>query len=122
MEWLRKPSQFTGVQRFEMFKRAEAAGDVERVAQFFVEFKQSRNASQQLLEEQQNPMGRGGNNAPPQHQQGNRQNKQPEEISFSEINQFYDDDIAGKYRDNPQLRDELDKKYDLALKEGRVTY
>lgn len=118
IKWLREQSPYSGAQRLTHFHQAEQAGDVERVAQFFVEYKQLLNQGPQLLEQSVTPAGQGGGGAAP------RTNipQQPGEKIFSMafINQFYDDDIAGKYKGREALREKLDAEIDQALQDGRV--
>lgn len=117
IEWLRQPSQYTGVIRLDYFRKAEQAGDVERVAQYFIEYQQLTSSTDQLMAESVTPSGRGGGGKaqlPPQ-QQG-----QKKVFSIAFVNKFYDDDIKGLYKGRETLRDQLDREIDLALREGRV--
>ena len=118
IKWLRDISPYSGAQRLTHFHQAEQAGDVERVAQFFVEYKQLQNAPQQLLDQSVTPTGQGGGGAAPR----TNNPPQPEQKIFSMafINKFYDDDIAGLYKGREALRDKLDAEIDLALTQGRV--
>lgn len=118
IKWLKEVSPYSGAQRMTHFHQAESAGDVERVAQFFVEFKQLKMRGRQLLEESVTPSGKGGGSAAP----STKRSEKPGEKIFSMafINKFYDDDIAGKYRGREALRDKLDAEIDQALKDGRV--
>ena len=115
IEWLRQPSPYSGTPRIDFFRKAENSGDVERVAQYFIEFEQLMAAPEQKLQQSVTPAGRpGASAATPPKKDG------PKIFSKAFIEQFYDDDIAGKYRGREALRDRLDKEIDLALKEGRV--
>lgn len=118
--WLREISQYSGAQRITHFHQAEQAGDVERVAQFFVEYKQHINAGQTLLEQSVTPSGQGGGGAAPRTNIPPHQNPDEKIFSMAFINQFYDDDIDGKYKGREALRDKLDAEIDLALTQGRV--
>ena len=117
VKWLKQPSPYSGAERLKLLHQAEASGDVERVAQFFVEWKQLTRQPEQTLEQHQTPSGRGGGSgppAPPQQRPGKRR------YTMAFVNKFYEDDIAGKYVGREALRDKLDAEIDLALKEGRV--
>lgn len=120
IKWLKQPSPYSGVARMTHFHQAEQAGDVERVAQFFVEYKQMMNAGQQHLEQSVTPTGQGGGGAAPRTNIPPQQNPGEKIFSMAFINQFYDDDIAGKYKGREALRDKLDAEIDLALQQGRV--
>lgn len=119
VKWLNQPSTYGGGPRMTFFRNAESNGDVERVAQFFVEFKQLTEAPQQMLEQSVMPTGQGGGGAAPAQVNAPPAN-QPRVFTKQFINQFYDDDIAGKYKGKEALRDKLDQEIDLALAEGRV--
>jgi hypothetical protein len=120
IKWLGQNSPFSGAPRMTFLHQAEQSGDVERVAQFFVEFRQLISAPQQHLESSVVPIGGGGGGGAPSTQPP-PQPPGPRVFSWTFINQFYDDDIAGKYRGREALRDQLDAEIDLALKTpGRV--
>lgn len=118
--WLKQNSPYSGAPRMTHFRQAENAGDVERVAQFFVEYKQLMNAPQQLLEQSVTPSGQGGGGAAPRTNNPPQQDPDKKLYSMAFINQFYDDDIAGKYKGRENLRDKLDAEIDQALTDGRV--
>lgn len=121
IKWLKTPSVYGGAPRIKYLHQAETAGDVERVAQFFVEWKAITEAPQRQLEEQVAPTGRGGGGgAPRTTPQPQQQGKRIFTQKF--IDQFYQDDIDQKYVGREALRDQLDKEIDLALQEGRVVY
>lgn len=119
VKWLKEVSPYSGAVRMTHFHQAENAGDVERVAQFFVEFKQLKQQQTQMLDQSLTPTGQGGGGAAPNTQRPQQQG-QPELFTWQEVNQFYDDDIAGKFKGREDERNELDAKYDLAMKQGRV--
>jgi len=120
IDWLNNPSPYSGVSRMTHLHKAESAGDIERVAQFFVEYKQMQEAPQQLLNQNITPSGEGGGGSNPATLQ--QQQQQPGERIFSMdfVNKFYDDDIAGVYDGREALRDQLDREIDQALQDGRV--
>lgn len=119
IEWLRQESPYTGIPRINYFRKAEQTGDVERVAQFFIEYQQLVAAPDQLLSQSVTPTGRGGGNPAPSRTPSDGAAK-PKVFSIAFINKFYDDDIKGVYKGREPLRDQLDKEIDLALSEGRV--
>lgn len=119
VKWLKEVSPYSGAQRLKHLHQAEQAGDVERVAQFFVEFKQLKAQPSQLLEQSVTPTGQGGGGAAPDTRQS-PENQGPKTYTWQEVNQFYDDDIAGKYKGREDERNKLDEIYDLAMKQGRV--
>ena len=118
IKWLREISPYSGAQRMTHFHQAEQAGDVERVAQFFVEFKQLKAQPQQMLEQSVTPTGHGGGGAAPRTNNPPRQEEKIFSMAF--IIKFYDDDIAGRYKGREALRDKLDAEIDLALTQWRV--
>ena len=120
LKWLNEVSPYSGAVRFNLLRKAEANGDVERVAQLFLEYKQlTQQAPNQLMAESASPIGQAGGGQP---QQPPTPEDDPNKkvYSWSEINAFYDDDIAGKFRNKVAERDKLDAIYDRAIKEGRV--
>lgn len=120
LTWLNQPSPYSGVPRIKHLQNAETIGDFERVAQFFIEYKQMVQAPEQLLSQNVTPSGQGGGAAPPVGQATPPQGQEKKLFSMAFINQFYDDDIAGAYKGREALRDQLDREIDLAMKEGRV--
>ncbi len=118
IKWLNTPSPFSGAPRMHFLHQAEQSGDVERAAQFFVEFRQLIAAPQQHLENSVVPMGGGGGGGAPSTVP--LQPQGPKIYTWTFINQFYDDDIAGLYKGKEQLRDQLDTEIDLAIQQGRV--
>ena len=117
IKWLKQPSPYSGAQSLQLLHQAEASGDVERVAQFFVEWQQLTRQPEQMLEQHQTPTGRGGGSGPPAPP---RPNPGKRRYTMAFVNKFYEDDIAGKYEGREELRDKLDAEIDLALREGRV--
>jgi len=118
VNWLNQQDPYGGAPRMSFFKNAERSGDVGRAAQYFVEFKQLTAAPVNLLSENASPVGGGGGSQPvaPTNQVPEDQIIYP----YGVVDKFYDDDINGLYRGREALRDELDKKYDLAMRQGRV--
>lgn len=120
LAWLQETSPYSGVPRIQTLRNAEKIGDVERVAQFFVEYRQISQAPNDLLQQNVTPSGRGGSGTPLQQGVAHGQGADKKVFSMKFIDQFYNDDINGKYRGREALRDQLDKEIDLALQEGRV--
>jgi hypothetical protein len=119
IKWLNEQSPYSGAPRMTFLHQAEASGDVERAAQFFIEFRNILEAPQQRLEQSIVPTGMGGGGAAPATHIPQPAGKKIFTMQF--INQFYDDDIAGKYKGKEALRDQIDAEIDEALKTpGRV--
>ena len=112
IEWLREQDPYGGAPRFSFFKKAEDNGDVGRVAQYFVEFRQMYLEPEQNLAEHAAPLGGGGPGAgeliPPDPQAAPT-------FTMASINQFYDDVIAGKFKGREDIADKLEKQIDVAL-------
>jgi len=111
--WLRQQDPYGGDTRMAFFKQAETTGDVGRVAQYFVEFKQTVQAPQNMLEEHVSPMG-GGGGGQVNTQQPPDNNAAPN-FTRESINRFYDDVIAGKFKGQEALADKVETQIGDAL-------
>lgn len=114
--YLMAPDPTTGEKRFEYFKVAHSAGDVQRVADFFNAFKAIHRPPRPSLETKVTPVGNTG--TPPTHvnpQQGN-----VEVLSFADYEKFMRDVNKGRYRNRQSEAKEIEARFDRAMLEGRM--
>lgn len=104
-EWVNDIDMNSGFSRLQLFKNAEANGDVGRVASFMNEFK--------ALHKKRNPLD--SKITPTSSQQARETNVAPEQITPEYVNKFYDDYAKGKYRGKEKLAQEIETKIDKAL-------
>lgn len=120
MDWMKQPDQFSGLPKSKLFVQAEQARDVARVADFFIEYKNERDAKVQPnkpkdLERHVTPMGGGG--AP------SSSANQKEQVGYyrqSDIDKFYRDVMKGRYKGNQGVIDATESAIELAVRENRV--
>ena len=111
IEWMNGIEDYSGAVRKDLFKRAEANGDVARVAEFFLAFRNTTKGSN--LEGKITPTG---------SNTGAQSVKQGEDfvVSMKFIDKFYDDVTHGKYKGRASLAKEIEDKIDKAISAGRV--
>lgn len=114
-KWMEQQDEASGYARKVLFKRAEANGDVGRVAEFFHNFKNGIPATKaDPLERHVTPTGSA---ASVQTQPTSEDNKI---ISWAHVNKFYDDAARGKYKHNMSAFRKEEAIIDKATMEGRV--
>lgn len=109
-EWMDSPDIISGIPRVKLFKQAETAGDVHRVANFMNDFKEATKPVDKL-KDKVTPVSTSSTS--PTFTQG-------EKISMADVNKFYDDTLKGIYRGNEDKRLEMEAKVNKALAEGNV--
>lgn len=115
-KYLSDPDPDSGVRRLEHFKKAEAAGDVGRVAYYFRGYEATRSPSAtQRLEAGVTPIGQGGSPPLPPEQ------SEPKLLKASEYREFMTDVTKGrKYKGRQDEAEAIESEYDQAFIEGRV--
>lgn len=115
-KWMQAPDTFSGFPRKDLFHRAEAAGDVSRVAEFFAEYQQlvekPSEKAQRTLEAAVAPTGSGAAEV--------TSNVKKPTYLMSEVDKFFTDVSKGKYKGRESLAKELENKYDQAFVDGRI--
>lgn len=114
-KWLDQPDPYSGFIRMDLFKQAEASGDVGRVADFFREFKKSLGPAK-TLDSKVTPVGSSASRTDKQQLRRDEQ----EIIPMSEYLKFMDDSTRGRYRGRESEERALMKRYDKALAERRI--
>lgn len=120
-EWMNLPDTYSGLTRAPLFQKAEAAGDVARVAEFFVEYKASLKPQPEAIPEELarhiTPVGSGV--ATPATSVAN--NKTGVQIIYeSEIDKFYSDVTKGRYKGQESVIASIEAQIDKAAMEGRI--
>ena len=109
-KWIDQPDTLSGVSRVKLFKQAEHAGDVSRIANFMNEFKEA-NKPIDNLKDKVSPVTTSAA-SPTYDREG--------QISMRDVHNFYDDVLKGRYRGNETKRVEMDTKINKALADGNV--
>jgi hypothetical protein len=110
LAWMKHPDEVSGVPRETLFLRAQANGDVGRVAEFFKEWQRLQKPKDKLASKV-TPVGKQGETkTPPQ----NRQKKQG--LTLKQIDQFYLDVARGKFRNRPKAQQEMERMIDEHLR------
>ena len=120
LEWMKLPDDYSGITRADLFRKAESVRDVARVAEFFVEFQQSKQPKDDPLprEVQQHIMPTGSGSASTVPSQTN--NSGVQYIYISEINKFYDDVGKGRYVGRESDIANIEAQIERAHVEGRI--
>ena len=129
LDWLAQVDPLSGVQRGVLLRKAYEGFDAPRVAAFFKGYRNEHavvtppaaaaapatpDASQRKLEDFVAP------GTPKAGATGAQTGAGKRTWTQAEIKQFYDDAAAGKFRNNKQRRDELEREIHAAEREGRV--
>jgi len=109
LEFMGGIEDYSGTLRKDLFKRAEANGDVARVAEFFMLFKQMVKGNS--LESHITPTGSPGG--------GGGKQVTAFVVDTKFINDFYDDCIRGRFKGRSTEMKEIESKIDRAISEGR---
>lgn len=118
LQYMKEADEYSGVLREHLFKKAEEALDVGRIASFFIDYKKSHAiplSNTEILENAVTPTGKAGS-----------PNETGEErdvvITYKYIDKFYDDYTRGKYK-TKKGRDEaakIEAMIDRAVLSGNV--
>lgn len=113
-EFLNTIDPYSGELRMDLFRRSESYLDANRVADFFLEFKEAQPRSKkELLEEKITPEG--SKSTPNPIASNNK-----ETISSSEVEKFYNDITRGLYKNKKKEADEIEARITKAYMEGRI--
>ena len=95
-----------------IFRKAQAAGDVARVAEFFKEYERTFLKGRRSEESRMAPVGA------PASQAASAQQQTPgePEIDQAFIDRFYDDSRRGKYRGRLKEQQEIERRIDDYLR------
>jgi hypothetical protein len=106
-KWMAEPDEVSGYPRINMFKAAQSAGDVGRVAEFFKEYIKLTTPEDKLAKKV--------TPAPANATPATPQKPKTSGLTLKEINKFYDDVTRGKYRSRPKEQQEMERKIDNHL-------
>lgn len=113
-EWMQELEPYSGVQRLSMFRKAEASGDITRVAGFFKEYAATKKAKTSLLEKKVTPTGNSTGAPSP------KADKTKRIWTTTQIDMFMADQVRGAFKGKESLEAEIDAEILQAIKEGRV--
>jgi len=111
--WLQEPEPTTGFVRKDLFQRAEASGDVGRVAGFFNEFKALMTPVRQNLEQKVTPVGNSATSQPAK-QEGQ------EIVPVAHYEKFMADVTRGRFKGRETEARQWEAYFDKAMAEGRL--
>lgn len=114
LDFLSEVDEDSGYTRAVMIRRAEGSRDVKRVADFMVEYNKI-TTPEDKLEEQVGPTGTSTTSVVKEEDKG-------EMIAKSFVDQFYQDSIRGRYKEDPQLAIETQVKINKAIHDNMVDY
>jgi hypothetical protein len=113
-EFMASEDPVTGEKRIDQFRRAEDYLDADRVAEFFMEYKDSLPRSKKdVLEEHITPDG---------NRSGGTPLNSPEKTSFSvaEVNKFFSDFSKGVYKNRPKEAEDIEARITKAYMNGKI--
>lgn len=114
-EFMDEVDPYTGEKRVEAFRRAEDYLDVDRVADFFIEYKESgRKSKQSILEDKITPVSSTSSNRAP------IENKAKETFTVKEVEKFFDDVTKGVYRNRRKDSEEIEARITRAYINGNI--
>ena len=121
LQWLSGSEDYSGFPRKELLRRAEANGDVARVADFFLDYQRSQTAVQEQsvpesVKRHVTPVGSGGSGAQPQRQ------TQKGYVKQSDIDKFYSDVMKGRYEGQQGVIEATERMIEDAGREGRILF
>lgn len=113
-EFMEGYDEHTGSKRLDAFRQAEHYLDANRVADFFLEYKESRPRSKrETLEDHMTPDNTTGSNIPPSK-------SKDETFTARQVEDFFNDIARGVYRNKQKEADEIEAKITKAYVEGRI--
>jgi len=114
--WMNEQDRYSGLPRKDLFRRAETTGDVARVAEFFVQYKNMTAPPQKKdpLAGKVTPTGEGSGDA------ANQDESKGEIITMAMVNKFYSELAKGKYKGKQKLVDQTEADIEKAYIEGRL--
>jgi hypothetical protein len=110
IQWLKGQDEDSGYPRVNIFHNAQRAGDVRRVAEFFLRYEALTAPKPSKLEKKITPTGTGGIPT------ARKQQKQTSGLSQKKIEEFYDAVAAGEYRNRPKEQQAMEEKIDAHLR------
>jgi len=111
IQWMSGPDTVSGAPRERLFKTAQRVGDVHRVAEFFLEYERLiAPKKDEKMEKQLTPSNQGNAPATP------NPNTKKRVLTMRQIDKFYDDVVAGKYRNRPKEQQKMEVLIDTALR------
>jgi hypothetical protein len=119
LKWMGTPDPYSGLERGSLFRRAEAARDVARVAEFFVEYTsalETPEAPPDEMDKHITPVG--SSSAAPVAPQSNEPDG--EVLLSSEIDTFYDDVMKGRYKGRQSEVLAIEARIDTAAMKGNI--
>ncbi len=119
LEYMEGVDDDSGFPRKHLFKQAEKALDVNRIASFFKEYKDLKSPGNEVLEKAISPSGVKGGEPP-----SSQREKADPVITRAFIDKFYNDCHRGKYRGKDGLAEatRIERMIDQAVSEGRIEY
>ena len=114
LSWMKEVDPVAGVSRAVLFKQAESYGDVKRVADFFIEWKQLNKKPEEILEESVSPSRSAS------VQSGHTADKTVR-ITKAFVDQFYHDLMrTTKYKGKSKQVQEIQAMIDNAFLNGQI--
>jgi hypothetical protein len=111
IQWMAGPDIASGAPRERLFKIAQGAGDVHRVAEFFLEYtKLMAPKKDEKMEKKITPSNQATAPKAP------KDNKKGIKLSMKQIEGFYDDVARGRYRHRPKEQQKMEQLIDRALR------
>lgn len=111
IQWMSGPDTVSGAPRERLFKIAQRAGDVHRVAEFFLEYTRlTAPKPNPKMEKKLTPSNQG--NAPKAPDGPKKKVK----LTMKQIDRFYDDVSRGRYRNRPKEQQKMEQLIDTALR------
>jgi hypothetical protein len=110
IKWMSGPDSISGFPRARLFKTAQQAGDVARVAEFFLEYaKLTAPKKDEKMEKKLTPSNQA---VAPKTPKTNKRRT----ITMKQIDRFYDDVARGRYKHRPKEQQKMESLIDRALR------
>lgn len=114
MTYLEDVDPSTGQLRKTLFSKAEASMDAKRTADFFIEYKNSKNSKQSILEQKVTPVANSAGSA------NDIQDQVQDSFTMDEVSEYYRDHEKGKYRGKENEWNILEARIDRAYINGNI--